>query len=132
DLYGVDDKDPVLLGTWEWLERIVTAPIPEKLGQDLTHKWVLPEVLGDPTRWLFLWEQGWMGRAGVSLRLLIIGAVLAAVLGVAAGVWGAVRQYKASDQVISYASYILISTPTFVGGALLMILATKLNSALGF
>src|SRR5699024_5909664 len=104
--YGVNDKDPVLLRTWEWLERIVTAPIPEKLGP--------------------------MSRAGVSLRLLIIGAVLAAVLGVAAGVWGAVRQYKASDQVISYASYILISTPTFVGGVLLMILATKLNSALGF
>src|SRR5699024_11483322 len=77
--YGVNDKDPVLLLTWDWLERIVTAPIPEKLGQDLTNKWVLPEMLGDHTRWLFFWEQGWMGRAGVSLRLLIIGAVLAAV-----------------------------------------------------
>src|SRR5690625_5857700 len=89
-------------------------------------------MLGDPSRWLFFWEQGWLGRAGVSLRLLIIGAVLAALLGVAAGVWGAVRQYKASDQVISYASYVLISTPTFVGGVLLMIVATKINGALGF
>ena len=130
--YGINDKDPVLLRTWEWLERIVTAPLPEKLGQDLANNWVLPEMLGDPSRWLFFWEQGWLGRAGVSLRLLIIGAVLAALLGVAAGVWGAVRQYKASDQVISYASYVLISTPTFVGGVLLMIVATKINGALGF
>lgn len=130
--YGVNDKDPVLLRTWEWVERIVTAPLPEKLGQDLTNQWVLPEMLGDPTHWLFFWEQGWMGRAGVSLRLLIIGAVLAAIFGVAAGVWGAVRQYKASDQVISYASYVLISTPTFVGGVLLMIVAIQVNNALGF
>src|SRR5699024_12686848 len=55
----------------------------------------------------------------------------AALLGVAFGVWGAVRQYKASDQVISYASFILISTPTFVGGVLLMIAATKFNQMLG-
>ena len=73
-----------------------------------------------------------IGRAGISLRLLLIGALLGALLGVNLGVWGAVRQYKASDQIISYASFILISTPTFVGGLLLMIVATQLNRLLGF
>lgn len=129
---GVNDKDPVLLRTWRWIEQIIIAPLPEKLGQDLNNKWVITEMLGDPSGWLFFWEQGWMGRAGVSLRLLLIGSILAAIVGVAAGVWGAVRQYKASDQIISYASYILISTPTFVGGVLLMIVAIQLNNSLGF
>lgn len=113
--YGVNDKDPVLLRTWWWLERIVTKPFPEKLGTDLTNSNVISEMFS---------------RAGVSLRLLLLGALLAAVLGIALGVWGAVRQYKASDQIISYLSFILISTPTFVGGVILQILATNFNRAL--
>ncbi|WP_010533814.1 ABC transporter permease [Brachybacterium squillarum] len=115
--YGINDKDPVLLRAWWWFERIITEPFPEKLGQDLTGNWVIQE----------------MGtRAGVSLRLLVLGSLIAAVLGVVLGVWGAVRQYKASDQIVSYASFVLISTPTFVGGVVLMILATELNNLLGF
>jgi peptide/nickel transport system permease protein len=115
--YGVNDKDPVLLRTWWWIERVLFSPFSEKLGQDLQGNWVIPESAS---------------RAGVSLRLLLIGAVLAAVIGVALGVWGAVRQYKASDQVVTYASFILISTPTFVGGVILMILATNFNNLIGF
>lgn len=115
--YGVNDKDPVLLRTWWWIERVLFEPFTEKLGQDLQGNWVIEEIVS---------------RAGLSLRLLLLGALLAAVLGVTLGVWGAVRQYKASDQIVSYASFILISTPTFVGGVILMILATDLNDLLGF
>jgi len=129
--HGVNDKDPVLLRTWWWIEDFVTAPFREKLGQDLNDQWVVPQMLGDPSDWLFFWQQDWLVRAGVSLRLLIIGSILAAIVGVTAGLWSAVRQYKAPDQVISYSSYILISTPTFVGGVVLMILATEFNQALG-
>lgn len=114
--YGVNDKDPVLLRTWWWIERIFTAPLPGKLGQDLTGSDVVTEMFS---------------RAGVSLRLLLVGAVLAAILGVALGVWGAVRQYKLSDQVVSYLSFVLISTPTFVGGVILQILATNFNQLIG-
>lgn len=115
--YGINDKDPVIQRAWWWFQRIITEPLPEKLGQDLTGNWVIQEI----------------GlRAGVSLRLLILGSLIAAVLGVTLGVWGAVRQYKASDQIVSYASFVLISTPTFVGGVVLMILATQLNNLLGF
>ncbi len=114
--YGVNDKDPVLLRTWWWIERIVTEPLSLKLGRDLSNSPVVSEIVS---------------RAGVSLRLLLVGALLAAILGVALGVWGAVRQYKASDQLISYASFILISTPTFVGGVILQILATKFNQGVG-
>lgn len=115
--YGVNDKDPVLLRTWWWIERIIFEPLSQKLGQDLQGNWVINEIVG---------------RAGTSLRLLLLGALLAALLGVTLGVWGAVRQYKASDQIVSYASFILISTPTFVGGVILMILATNFNQLLGF
>lgn len=129
--HGVNDKDDVLLRTWWWIENFLTAPFSDKLSTDLNDRSVVDQMLGDPGQWLTFWEQGWLGRAGVSLRLLIIGSILAALVGVAAGVWGAVRQYKLSDQTISYASFILISTPTFVGGVILMILATRFNQAMG-
>lgn len=115
--YGVNDKDPVLLRTWWWIERVLFEPLTEKLGQDLQGNWVILEIFS---------------RSGTSLRLLLLGALLGAVLGVALGVWGAVRQYKASDQIVTYSSFILFSTPTFVAGVILMILATKLNQLLGF
>ncbi|WP_394215637.1 ABC transporter permease [Brachybacterium vulturis] len=114
--YGINDKDPVLLRTWWWIQRVLFEPLSQKLGQDLNGDWVVNEIFG---------------RAGLSLRLLLLGALLAALLGVTLGVWGAVRQYKASDQIVSYSSFILISTPTFVGGVILMIVATNFNDLIG-
>jgi len=129
--YGVYRGDPVALRTWNWIQNIITAPFQEKLGMSLSNEWVITEMLGKPEYLLRFWEIEWLGRAGISLRLLLIGALLGAILGVVLGVWGAVRQYKASDQIISYASFILFSTPTFVGGLVLMILATHLNRLFG-
>lgn len=70
-------------------------------------------------------------RAGVSLQLLLAGTILGAIFGVVFGVWGALRQYKFSDQVITIGSYIVIATPVFVIGIVLMILATDFNNMLG-
>lgn len=70
-------------------------------------------------------------RAGTSLRLLVIGSVLGALIGVAVGVWGAVRQYRVSDQVNTYVSFVILATPVFVIGVILMILATLLNNTTG-
>lgn len=130
--YGVYRGDPVALRTWNWIQNIFTAPFQDKLGMSLSNKPVITEMLGTADNLWKFWDIAWLGRSGISLRLLLIGALLGAILGVILGVWGAVRQYKFSDQVISYASFILISTPTFVGGLLLMILATHLNRLLGF
>jgi len=113
DELGVNPDVPVLERTGAWLDRLVTEG---SFGRTVHQSDVLTEMVA---------------RAGVSLRLLVVGSVLAAVLGVALGVWGAVRQYRAADSVITYASYVLIATPTFVGGVVLMILATRFNDAVG-
>lgn len=110
---GVNPKTPVLVRTGNWLTRLFTQG---SLGKDFAGVEVTQQIAS---------------RAGVSLRLLLVGTILAAVVGVSLGVWGAVRQYKFSDQVVTYASYVLISTPSFVMGVLLMIGATMLNNALG-
>ncbi len=70
-------------------------------------------------------------RIGVSLRLLVIGSVAGTVIGVVVGAWGAIRQYRLSDRVITVASLLVISTPTFVLANLLILAALRVNSVLG-
>ena len=75
-------------------------------------------------------EELWR-RIGVSLRLLVIGSVVGTVIGVVAGAWGAIRQYRLSDRVITVLSLLVISTPTFVMANLLILSALGVNSILG-
>ncbi len=75
-------------------------------------------------------EELWR-RIGVSLRLLIIGSVLGTVIGVVVGAWGAIRQYRLSDRIITALSLLVISTPVFVMANLLILSALGVNSALG-
>jgi peptide/nickel transport system permease protein len=70
-------------------------------------------------------------RIGVSLRLLVIGSVVGTVIGVVIGAWGAIRQYRLSDRVITVLSLLVISTPVFVMANLLILAALGVNSALG-
>lgn len=113
DAWGVNPKVPLLERTWTWFSGVFHGD----LGLTVSNHPVT--------------EQLWI-RAGVSLQLLLIGSILGAILGVVLGVWGAVRQYKLSDQVVTYLSYIVFATPVFVMAILFMILATLLNNALGY
>ncbi len=70
-------------------------------------------------------------RIGVSLRLLVIGSVLGATLGVLVGAWSAVRQYRLSDRLITAVSLLILSAPTFVIASLLILGGNKVNSVLG-
>jgi peptide/nickel transport system permease protein len=70
-------------------------------------------------------------RIFVSLRLLLIGTLLGGVLGVLAGAWGAIRQYKVSDQAMTLLSFAILSTPVFVLAVVLEILAVGFNNAVG-
>lgn len=70
-------------------------------------------------------------RIGVTLRLLVIGAISGAVIGVVVGAWGAIRQYRLSDRVITVLSLLVISTPSFVVANMLILAALNVNSILG-
>ncbi|MEI6251805.1 MAG: ABC transporter permease [Mycobacteriaceae bacterium] len=70
-------------------------------------------------------------RIGVSLRLLVIGSLLGTVIGVVVGAWGAIRQYRLSDRVVTLVSLLIISTPTFVLANLLILAALQVNWATG-
>jgi peptide/nickel transport system permease protein len=70
-------------------------------------------------------------RIGVSLRLLLIATIVGGILGVLAGAWGAIRQYRLSDHAITLLSFVILSTPVFVLAVLLEILAVGFNNAVG-
>ncbi|MDQ2626896.1 MAG: ABC transporter permease [Actinomycetota bacterium] len=70
-------------------------------------------------------------RIGVSLRLLVVGSLAGTVIGVVAGAWGAVRQYRLSDRVITMAALLVLSVPTFVLANLVILGALRVNWALG-
>ncbi len=110
---GVDPDVPVLQRTWDWMSGI------------FLHGTFGLENNLDPV------GHDMLVRSAVSLQLLLIGSLLGAVLGVTLGVWGAVRQYRMSDQVVTYASYLVLATPVFVLGVFLMVAATNFNNWAG-
>ena len=110
---GVNPEQPLIERTWHWITNIF-----------LHGSFGLENNLDSVSHDMLV-------RSGVSLQLLLIGSILGAVLGVAVGVLGAVRQYRPADTVTTYASYILLATPVFVSGVILMILATNFNDAVG-
>jgi peptide/nickel transport system permease protein len=75
-------------------------------------------------------DQLW-SRIGVSLRLVFLGSVIGAFLGVVIGAWGAIRQYHLSDRVITVLCLLVLSTPTFVIANLLILGALRVNSVFG-
>ena len=70
-------------------------------------------------------------RIGVSVRLLLIGTIVGSVLGVLAGAWGAIRQYRFSDHLLTASSFLILSTPVFGLAIVLEILAVGFNNAVG-
>ncbi|MDQ1567929.1 MAG: glutathione transport system permease protein [Actinomycetota bacterium] len=64
-------------------------------------------------------------RMGVSLRLLFIGSVLGAALGVGLGVIGAVKQYSLTDHLSTGWAFVLLSTPVFVLALMLKLGAAR-------
>jgi peptide/nickel transport system permease protein len=70
-------------------------------------------------------------RMGVSLRLLLLGSILGSLAGVAAGAYGAVKQYGWSDHVMTFASFVILSVPTVVLAVFVAIGGTAFNHAIG-
>jgi peptide/nickel transport system permease protein len=72
-----------------------------------------------------------VSRAGVSLRLFLVGTVLGVVIGVVVGVAGAVRQYRLGDYAATIFSFVILSIPVFVLAQLLKFGGLQLNEAAG-
>jgi glutathione transport system permease protein len=70
-------------------------------------------------------------RVGVSLRLFLLGITIGILFGVLLGVVSAIRQYKFSDYFATLFSFVILSTPVFVLGALLKLGAQNLNNSIG-
>jgi peptide/nickel transport system permease protein len=73
-----------------------------------------------------LWHRVW-----ISLRLVVTGSLLGTISGIILGAWGAIRQYRLSDRVITVLSLILLSVPSFVLAGLLILAALRLNNLIG-
>ena len=80
---GVNPHVPLIERTWHWFTQII---LHGSFGDTVSGTTVGHEI---------------MVRSGVSLKLLIAGSLIGAFLGVAFGVWGAVKQYKGSDGVFA-------------------------------
>ncbi len=70
-------------------------------------------------------------RVGVSFRLVVLGSLIGTVTGVVLGAWGAVRQYRLSDRVITVVSLVTLSIPSFVLAGLLILGALRVNMLTG-
>ena len=112
DQLGANPDDPLIERTWVWFTNLFHGDF----GLAVNNHHVTDQLVV---------------RAGVSLQLLLIGSIIGAIVGVVLGIWGAVQQYKGSDQVVTFISYLVFATPTFVLGILSMIAATGFNKAIG-
>ncbi|WP_077088416.1 ABC transporter permease [Mycobacterium rhizamassiliense] len=103
-------------------------PIPVRYA-----KWISGAVAGDFGKTVTghpVSQELWR-RIGVSLRLVVLGSVLGTVIGVLVGAWGAIRQYRLSDRVITVLSLIVLSIPSFVLASLLILGALRVNMFAG-
>lgn len=104
-LHGLDR--PVVLRYVDWLTGALTGDLGTAVSQG--HRPV-SEVFWD--------------RAGNTVLLAAPALVLTMVLGLAAGVYSALRQYSRLDHVITSVSYLGLAMPTFLVGLLVQVVLT--------
>jgi len=70
-------------------------------------------------------------RIWVSVRLIALGSILGAALGVLIGSWTAMRQYGIADRTFTFLALLGLSIPSFVIASLLQVAATNINQLTG-
>jgi len=113
DAINMNDKVPVFTRFGRWAEGVMRG----NLGQTIENQPVNDE-LGR--------------RMWVSLRLMLLGSLIGTFLGVAAGAYGAVKQYKLSDYTLAIFSFVVLSIPIVVLAVLFKNAGIGLNNLLGF
>jgi len=113
DALNMNDKVPVLRRFTRWSSSLVRGD----LGRTIDNQAVNAEI---------------GRRMWVSLRLVLLSAFVGTFLGVAAGAYGAVKQYQLSDRVLTVFSFVVLSIPAVVLGVLFKNAGIGLNNVLGF
>ncbi|MSR22833.1 MAG: ABC transporter permease [Gemmatimonadetes bacterium] len=113
DALNLNDRTPVL----ERFARWSTGVFHGDLGRTVDNTSVNEEI--DRRMW-------------VSLRLMLLGAILGSALGVAGGAYAAVKQYQKFDHVLTVFSFVILSIPTVVLAVLYKNAGIGLNNLLGF
>ena len=113
DALNMNDKVPIVTRFGRWGSDLVRG----NLGKTIDNQSVNAEI---------------GRRMWVSLRLVVVGAVVGTFLGVAAGAYGAVKQYQLSDRLLSVFSFVVLSIPAVVLGVLFKNGGIGINNALGF
>ncbi|MEO7190374.1 MAG: ABC transporter permease [Vicinamibacterales bacterium] len=113
DSLNLNDKVPVFQRFQRWTTGLLRAD----LGQTVDATPVGQEI--DRRMW-------------VSLRLMLVGALVGTLLGVAGGAYSAIRQYRLPDHLLTVFSFLILSTPIVVLAVLLKNAGIGLNNVLGF
>lgn len=113
DAINMNDKTPVLERLQHWAQGIVRGDFGRTIDNTSVN-----EEFGR--------------RIFVSLRLLLIGSVLGTLLGVAAGAYGAVKQYRVPDRLLTLFSFVVLSIPVVVLAVLYKNAGIEINNLLGF
>ncbi len=113
DQLNMNDKVPVLTRYQRWAGGLLRG----NLGQTIDNQPVNDEI---------------GRRMWVSLRLVLMGALVGTFLGVAAGAYGAVKQYQFSDRLLTIFSFVTLSIPAVVLGVLFKNAGIGINNLLGF
>jgi peptide/nickel transport system permease protein len=113
DAVNMNDKTPVFTRFGRWADGVLHGDF----GQTIDNTPVNAEIAR---------------RMWVSLRLLLVGSIVGTLLGVAAGAYGAVKQYRAADHALSTFSFVILSIPVVVLAVLLKNAGIGLNNVLGF
>jgi len=113
DALNMNDKVPVATRFGTWARHLVHGD----LGRTVDNQSVNTEI---------------SRRMWVSLRLVLVGAFVGTALGVAAGAYGAVKQYQLSDRLLTVFSFVVLSIPAVVLGVLFKNAGIGVNNTLGF
>lgn len=112
DALNLNDKTPLVQRYGTWLTGVAQAD----LGRTVDDKSVNEAVVR---------------KAGVTLRLIVLGTIIGCTTGVAIGAYSAVRQYKAFDKTATAAAFFVLAIPTVVIAVALQVLAAWFNQTTG-
>ncbi|GAB92473.1 ABC transporter permease [Gordonia rhizosphera] len=113
DSYNLNDKTPILERWWTWLEGVVVhwdwgaTPVGTSVNAQIGF------------------------RLAASAQLIAGATVISTLLGIALGVYTALRQYRLSDRAWQFVSIVMFVVPVAVAGLAVVLLGITINQQVG-